>query len=233
MAVGQARPALAGVKNVVDRTADTDRAAGARQQRLRSAQRIAGCRTAVNAARLNGGPGHAHDLGRIAADHRGWGDGQQLFQRLVAVRRGTSTHRVQHRGNAALRGRRQRQLHAANPVRIERANVEHQRLGDSHHVAHFLMRMRHHRRGASGQQHVGVEVDDDQVGDAVHQRRALTHGQHIGPEVCGRKSGKHFFLGAGRANLLAVSAQAGGSCRGLALTPRSTSARFGARPSGT
>ena len=187
MPIGEACPTPFGIQYVIRLSADADNALGPLRKRLGCAQRITDHRTAVHATGLHRHASHAHDFRRIAPHHRRQSRLQEKLNAYVSVRRGACAHRVQHHRNTSLGGRDQRQPHTLDPIRIQRANIEYQRLGNTHHVSHFLVGMRHHRGSAARQQRVGVEIDDHQIRDVVHQWGALAHGDHIGPKISKRK----------------------------------------------
>ena len=192
MAIGQTSPTFFRIENVIDLATHADRAPGPPNECLRCIQCVAGSSTAVHTARLGGSASHAHDFRAVAANHRGRSDGQQSLQCRVAVRRSARAHGFQHGRNAPLGGRRQCQLHAPNPIGVERANVDHQRFDDGNHVAHFLMSMRHHGRSTCSQQYIGVEINRHHIANAMYQGRLLTNSSNICPNIRGRKSGGHF-----------------------------------------
>ena len=175
--------AAVGVHDVVGGATHADRAGDAHRQRAGSVERIVGAGTAIHATGLDGRVGRTHDFGAIAANHRRHANVKQLGQRAIAIRRGARTHRVKHHRDAARPGGGQRQLHALHPVRIKRADVEHQRLRDTGHVGHLLVRMRHHRRSACSQQHIGAEAHYHQIGDVMHERAGAAHGLNVFPQL--------------------------------------------------
>ena len=121
-----------------------------------------------------GRPGERDDLRAVAADHGRLQRGQARGH-LVAVAGGAHAHRVQHPGRAHLAGLGGRLLHRFDPAGVQRADVDHQRVRRLDDLVDLLARVRHHRRGADGEQDVRAQVHGDQVGDRMHQRVARAH----------------------------------------------------------
>ena len=63
--------------------------------------------------------------------------------------------------------------HRVDPVRRERADVQHERAGDRDHLLDLLARVRHHRQRAERERRVRGLVHDDVVGDLVDERLRL------------------------------------------------------------
>ena len=62
------------------------------------------------------------------------------------------------------------------PLRIERAEIDQQRVGARHEGADLVGRERHRRDRAGREQHVGGESLRDRIGDAMHARAAVRAG---------------------------------------------------------
>ena len=187
VAVVQTGVAAAGVQNVVGLAAYANRAARVCGQCAGSGNSIARAGAAIYATGLGAGLrkvkgfGGADDFRAVAPNYRWRACTQQCSNGLVAVGRSACAYGVEHHGYAARIGGGQRQLHALHPVRIKRAYVQNQRLGNTSHIGHLFVGMRHNRRCTRCQQHVGVKVDNHQIGDVVYQRVGCAYSLYVGP----------------------------------------------------
>ena len=92
------------------------------------------------------------------------------------VRRSRRRRRDRARSGSAARVRGAAgEQHRLDPVLRERADVEHERGGDAHHLLHLLAGVRHHRQRAERERRVRRLVHDDVVRDLVDERLALAH----------------------------------------------------------
>ena len=144
MAIVQSRHTTLSIQNMVGFTTDADGALRAHGQSLGRTQGIVGVGAAVHTTGFDGSIGRAHDFRTVATDHGRMTSGQQRFQSLVPIGRGTCAHGVEHNRYTAGFGGHHGQSHALNPIGLECADVQHQSLGDANHVLHLLVGMSHH-----------------------------------------------------------------------------------------
>lgn len=174
VAVGEAHPALT-VGDEVDGPGHDHGAAQRARQQHGGGFRLGGRLRAVDALlpRLRQA-GQRDDLRGVAAHDRG-PQVQKLGRRLASEGGGADADRIQHPGLAQPRRRARRHAHALDPGRRQRADIDGQRIGDGDELGHLLDGMHHGRRGAHRQHGVGGRIHGHEVGDVLHQRRALAH----------------------------------------------------------
>ena len=119
--------------------------------------------------------GQGTDLAGIAPHH---GDLQFVEEAQVALRaqrRRPGSHRVEDDGDAQFVGPAPGDQHGRHPIQGERARIEHQPTGRSHHLGHFLPGVSHHRQSTDMQGDVGRVVHDHEVGDVMEQGLLLAN----------------------------------------------------------
>ena len=106
-------------------------------------------------------------------------------RRVRAICRRADPDRIEHDRNAALVRRRPGEQHRLDPVLGERADVEHERTGETDHLAHLVLRVRHHRQRAEREDRVRRLVHHDVVRDVVDERLSLADAGEGGAWVDG------------------------------------------------
>lgn len=104
---------------------------------------------------------------------------------------------IEHPRPAHRLGAGHRRRHGFGCVGLRRAEVDQHPTRDAGEVTRFRRVVDHRWARADRKQHVGGEVRDDDVGQALHQRRALVQCGRRGTEllgldrVCHERAGRH------------------------------------------
>ena len=163
------------VGDVIDRPRDgrdeTERA------RCLSCQlgRVSGGSDGLDPSHLGLDSHQRRDLSRVAAKDGDVDSGEDPLRRGGAVGRRADPNRIEHDGNALLVRRRPGQQHGLDPVLGEGADVEHERTGETDHLAHLVLGMGHDGQRPEREDRVRRLVHHDVVGDVVDERLALAN----------------------------------------------------------
>ena len=144
-----------------------------RRRLARELGRIAAAADGLDPAHLGLDADERRDLAGVPAQH---GDVDGVEDPLRGVRPvggRAGADRVEHDRDPPLVRRRAGEQHRLDPVLGERADVEHERARQADHLAHLVLRVRHHRQRAEREDRVRGLVHDHVVGDVVDERPAL------------------------------------------------------------